>query len=316
MTIAAVCSVGLLGCGNQQPSNEPIIYTQETIHGEDFEEDIVATVLNKYSESGTEEALQLFLKYFKITNYADGIVTFTTIDTSGTLAQLNSEEINSLNTGEATMQENLVKVLDQKVDLPVIEKTAEVVQTGNVFTSNKFIAEELDCFLQSLLKDSKTTLETFLNNSKNVDKSTLNLLEAGKSIIIPVSSNNTTCNVCITIKELLEGEQAEAKLREKNNSNSYLLEESNRLIYLRYSIVNLNNSEVETPDSFKNIDEMFNVCELESQPSGIGFPKVCNPLVETECEKVFLLESESSNIYLVDNNKIFYLVRIGGNNEE
>lgn len=304
------------GCTNSTTS-EVTTFSMESMCSDIFEEDMVSETIAKYSENpDREQAIQLFLKYFSITEYKDGYVYFSTLDTTDLLEVLNNEDLKDLGTQSNLELSRVLQILSEKSDLPTIDKNAQVVKNGNTYVSNYFIAENLGEFLDTVLQNGVTTVESLLRNYKIFEDDSIKSLELKKSIILQTTSQDKKFNLCLTIEELLAGQEALNKLKEKNALNSYELKEGTVPVYLQYTIVNLSESSIKSPDNFLNISSTYEECNLEKQPSGLNFPATCEPLEETKYEKVFLLENEKSNIYWIDNNQIFYLVRIGGNDEE
>lgn len=305
----------LVGCS--KTSDFPTIFSLESVSGKTFEEDTVQNILGQYGENQScSLAAQLFFKYFSITGYEDGKVIFNSLDVKKIFEVLDDNDLEILSQYSEEQVDNLLKILYEKSEMPTVSESATVNKKGDVYESNYFIAEKLEFFLMEVLQNGEENVNSILKNYRKINKNVIETLEVNKAKLIQITMQGKSVNVCLTIDEVLTSQQALDRLKEKNILNTYEIKPGSIPVYLQYTIVNLSQESISLPEIFINVDSAYEKCELNKQPVDLKFPSICEPLKETKYEKLFLLENEKSNIYLINDNQIFYRIGIGGNNEK
>ena len=290
----------------------PEQFTMETLQGDSFTKNEVPELLKEYnSSSQVDLAIQMFLKHFTITGYENGVISYSCIDTDRIWGCLDHNDLTTLG-NEKIANENLLELICNKQNIPIHTKTAEVALENGKYESNYFIVQNLYEFLDVLLQENNSVIESLVHNYVIVNDESLPIMEVGKSYVLMHGGSK----ICITLEKVLVDQEALELLKTKNVLNSFEVEDDCTPVYLQYSLVNLGQNPIESPNNFFGLDTTYRLCDLQQQPQGLTFPSTCNPLEITEYEKVLLLEDNTMNVYWINEDKIHYLIKIGGNDEK
>lgn len=314
IVIAALTLCILSGCSAKEKTL-PTSFDTETISMY-FAEDTSKEILNQYaSVPGYEYLWELFLDNFRITDNKEGVITFSIIDAKNLRETLSVQDLEQLKSSGENKEDLLIQVLSAKTDLPLVTKTAEIELVDDMYSTNSFIMEQFTAFMSALSNDLLSNVDNVLRSHKLLSDVNLKTVPTGKSIVFNYSTPEDI-KICTTLDEIMTGEEALNKLREKNILNDFVCNDKGMPVYVRYTLINLGTEVIKTPKLLKNVNSSYLVCEVTQTPLGLIFPENCEPLKETLCEEFFLLDDKESEIYLIDGTKVLGKVEIGGKNNE